>query len=433
MFRFAPSPTGDMHIGNLRIALFNFILSRQTNEKFIIRIEDTDKERNIEGKDREILEILNLFNIEYQDVFYQSKNIKFHRQLATRLLSEKKAFICFCTPEELEEEREKAKREKRAYKYSGRCEFLQDIDVLEGDKPFVIRIKRPDTLINFMDRIKGSVTFHAKEIDSFVIMREDNTPTYNFACAVDDMLHNISFIIRGEDHLSNTPKQELIRRYFKYEKEIAYAHVPIILNEEGKKMSKRDKASSVKWLLEEGFLPEAITNYLVLIGNNTPKKIFTLYEVIEWFDINKISKSPAKFDLNQLRDINREHIKRVDDLKLASLIGYSSEEIGKLAKIYLEEASTIKEIKRKIDKIFTPKRFEDEILNRDLEMLKLLTREAPHFEEFNDFKKYLMKSSGLKGRDFFQPLRFLFTGATKGPKLQDIYPYIKNYLKEIAK
>ncbi len=430
MFRFAPSPTGDMHIGNLRVALFNFIVSSQKNEKFIIRIEDTDKVRNIEGKDREILEILALFDIKYQNVSYQSANIKFHRQLATQLLSDGNAFICFCSDELLDEKREEAKKQKKAYKYDGTCEGLSDRAVMENEESsFTVRIKKPLEDLTFFDKIKGSVSFGAKEIDSFVILRKDKTPTYNYACAVDDMLSNIGFVIRGEDHLSNTPKQEHIRKLFKYDEKMEFAHLPIILNIEGKKMSKRDDASSVKWLLEQGFLPQAITNYLILHGNKTPKKIFSLDEALDWFDIEKISKNPAKFDINQLRDLNNAHINLMDSLKLSTLIGYSSADIGELAKLYTEEASTINELKPKIDKVFRAKVSDDE----NVAKLRSVMSDTPYFEEFNEFKKYLMVNSGLKGKNFFQPLRFLLTGANSGPKLQDVYPLIKNYLTEIIK
>ena len=353
MYRFAPSPTGDMHIGNLRVALFNFICAKKNNQKFIIRIEDTDTQRNIQGKDQEILEILNLFGIKYDEVYYQSNNLKFHYQMAMQLLMDQKAFSCFCSEDVLNQKKESAKKNSTAYMYDDACLNLSDSEVLENEKPFVIRIKRPTKDLSFTDIIKGDMKFSAKSIDSFVLLRANKTPTYNFACAVDDMLHDISIVIRGEDHLSNTPKQKLIRKYLKYNKEIIYAHLPIILNSQGKKMSKRDDASSVKWLLNEGFLPSAITNYLILIGNKTPTEVFTLDEAIEWFDLKNISKSPAKFDLDRLRHLNREHIKKSDPLELAKLIGYSSKDLGQLAKIYTEEASTINEIKSKIDKIFS--------------------------------------------------------------------------------
>ncbi|EHC7257293.1 glutamate--tRNA ligase, partial [Campylobacter jejuni] len=298
-----------MHIGNLRAAIFNYICARQKNMDFILRIEDTDKARNIAGKEEEIKEILNLFSISWQHYYIQSENLKFHRQMALKLVSEKKAFACFCTEEELEAKKELAKKQGKAYRYDGTCEKLADIDVLECEKPFVIRLKKPTHTMKFTDFIKGELSFEPENIDSFVIMRTDKTPTYNFACAVDDMLENVTCIIRGEDHVSNTPKQEHIRASLGYNKAMTYAHLPIILNEEGVKMSKREAHSSVKWLLESGILPSAIANYLVILGNKTPCEIFTLEEAIKWFDISKVSKAPARFDLKKLLQINREHIK----------------------------------------------------------------------------------------------------------------------------
>lgn len=431
MYRFAPSPTGDMHIGNLRVALFNYICAKQSNEKFIIRIEDTDKERNIEGKDKEILEILNLFNISYDELHYQSENLKFHRQLGSKLLMDGNAFSCFCTPDTLDKKRENAKQNKKAYRYDGTCKKLSDCEVIGNENPFVVRIKEPVGEVEFTDLIKGKMIFKPKDIDDFVILRVDKTPTYNFACAVDDMIHNIGVIIRGEDHLSNTPKQELIRKYLGYTQKVEYAHLPIILNDGGKKMSKRDDASSVKWLLGEGFLPNTIINYLILIGNKTPTELFTLEEAIKWFDVKKISKSPAKFDITKLRQLNREHIKILDPMELSKFLGYSSKDIGELAKIYLEEASTINEIKAKIDTIFSTKSCGE--FDQEFETLKNASKDLPYFKEFDEFKAYLGEKSGLKGKHFFKPLRVLLTGAKSGPNLSDIYPHIKNYLGEIIK
>jgi len=432
MLRFAPSPTGDMHIGNLKVAILNYIVSKQRGEKFIIRIEDTDKKRNIEGKDKEILEILNVFGIEYDKVVYQSQNLKFHQQFASYLLSQKKAFSCFCSEEILEKKRQEAKKNKIAYRYDGTCEKLSDEEVLNTQKPFVIRIKKPKEPITFKDKIKGEITFSPEDIDSFVILRVDKTPTYNFACAIDDMLADITFVIRGEDHLSNTPKQILIRKYLGYDKEIEYAHLPIILNKEGKKMSKRENASSVKWLLNEGFLPQAIANYLILLGNKTPKEIFTIKEAIEWFRIENLSKTSAKFDIDKLRFINREHIRMMDSLKLGEMLNRPSKDIGELAKLYTEEASTIKEIREKIDKIFSAKNPPLEFKENFDKIIKAI-RNAPYFEEFNDFKNYISKETSLKGKNLFKPLRVALTGEEHGPNLSEIYPHIKNYLLEIAK
>ena len=432
MLRFAPSPTGDMHIGNLRVALFNYIVSKQRGESLVVRIEDTDKERNIEGKDKEILDILGMFGIEYQELYYQSKNLKFHSMMALQLLHEKKAFNCFCRPETLEQKREEAKGAKKAYRYDEACTYLSAEETIDNPNPFVVRLKKPEKAIVIQDLIKGEISFSPDEIDSFIIMRQDKTPTYNFACAVDDMLSDISLVIRGEDHMSNTPKQVAIRDALGYKKKIEYAHLPIILNDEGKKMSKRDNASSVKWMFEEGYLPSAIANYLILIGNKTPKEIFTMDEAIEWFDIHSISKAPARFDMNKLKFINREHLKMLDAKELSRYVGFADSDIGKVAKIFLDEVNTLKELRAKIEPIFKEKAIPEEFTEAAQKMKEVI-KNAPHFEEFDELKSHIMSETGLKGKNFFKPLRLLLTGAEHGPELGDLYPYLKNYIKEIVK
>jgi glutamyl-tRNA synthetase len=425
-----------MHIGNLRIAIFNYILSKQLNRDLIIRIEDTDTKRNIEGKDKRILEILDLFGISYSRVVIQSENIKFHRQIAMKLLIEQKAFNCFCTSDDLEASKLKAKEQKRPYRYDGGCDRLEDNEVIDNERPFKVRLKKPEKPIKFKDNLKGEFEFAPFDIDSFVILREDKTPTYNFACGADDMLLDISYIIRGEDHLSNTPKQIHIRNQLNYDKEIQYLHLPMILNAEtGKKMSKRDDGSSVDWLLDEGFLPVAIANYLVLIGNKLPKdkdEIFDIDEAIEWFDVKNISKSPAKFDMTKLRFINNKHLAKLDDMRLSKLLGYADSDIGKLAKIYLEEASTLKELKSKVDLYFGSKDSLDGF-EEELETLKSYFKEADFIDDFNELKKAITAQTGLKGKKLFMPLRYILTGSSNGPNLSDVYPLIKNYLGEIVK
>ncbi len=433
MLRFAPSPTGNMHIGNLRVALFNHILSKQLNEDLIIRIEDTDKKRNIEGKDKEILELLSLFSIDHTQVLYQSENIKHHTMLAMQLLMKKKAFNCFCSDEALEKDKNEAMQKKQPYRYGGFCENLSDEVTLEVTAPFTVRIKKPEQNVKFYDGVKGDFNFTPFDIDSFIILRHNKTPVYNFACAVDDMLCDISTVIRGEDQLPNTPKQIHIRDSLGYERQINYIHLPLILDfNTGKKMSKRDKASSVKWLIDEGFLPVAIANYLVLLGNNPPVEIFTLEEAMEWFDINKVSKTAAKFDIQKLKFINREHIKIMNEMRLSKLIGYADEDIGKLAKIYLEECDTIKQIKQKIDTIFSQK---DSLENFEEEFIKLkeCLRNAPFIDDLDDLKIYITEKTSLEGKQLFTPLRFALTGATNGPKASEVYPLVKNYLGEIIK
>ena len=433
MLRFAPSPTGDMHIGNLRVAIFNYIVSKQLNEGLIIRIEDTDKERNIEGKDKEILEILNLFSIEYKSVFYQSENLKYHQKMALQLMTQKKAFACFCSDSKLEELKEESIKKGIAFRYDGFCETLSDETVLNTNAPFTVRLKKPDHNIKFTDLLKGDFEYAPFDVDSFIILRQDKTPTYNYACSVDDMLMDISMVIRGEDHVSNTPKQIHIRESLGYTKEIKYVHLPIILNAStGKKMSKRDDASSVKWLIDEGFLPSAIANYLVLMGNKTPTEIFTLEEAISWFKIENVSKSGAKFDIDKLRFINRKHIELLEDMRLSKILGFADNDIGKLAKLYLEEASTIKEIKVKLNNIFSQKSTL-EGFEQESQTIKEVLKNSPYFENYDDLKDYVVQKTELKGKNLFKPLRYILTGVENGPNLTDIYPFIKNYIGEITK
>ena len=433
MLRFAPSPTGDMHIGNLRVAIFNYIVSKQINEDLVIRIEDTDTERNIEGKDKEILEILNLFSIEYKNVVHQSDSLKYHQKIALQLMTQKKAFACFCSDEKLDELREESIKNGKPFRYDGFCETLSDELVLNTNAPFTVRIKKPEHNIKFTDLLKGDFDYAPFDVDSFIILRQDKTPTYNYACAVDDMIMDISIVIRGEDHVSNTPKQIHIRESLGYDKEIKYVHLPIILNAQtGKKMSKRDDASSVKWLIEEGFLPSAIANYLVLMGNKTPTEIFTLEEAIEWFKIENVSKSSAKFDIDKLKFINRKHIEMLDEMRLSKILGFADADLGKLGKLYLEEASTIKEIKEKIDLIFSAKTtcegFEDEFIK-----LQECLKNAPFLDDYEELKTYITEKTSLKGKNLFKPLRYILTGRDNGPNISDVYPFIKNYIGEIIK
>lgn len=432
MLRFAPSPTGDMHIGNLRVALFNYILSLQREEPLLVRIEDTDKERNIPGKEEEIFAILALFGIKYQEQQLQSNNLRFHRAMAIQLLHDKRAFNCFCTHEALEAKREAAKEGGTPYRYDGTCENLPAEEVIDNQAPFTIRLKKPSHPITVKDIIKGESTFSPDDIDSFIIMRADKYPTYNFACAVDDMLSDVSLIIRGEEHLSNTPKQIAIHEALGYTKNVEYAHLPLILGHDGKEMSKHDNTSSVKWLLEEGFLPEAITNYLILLGNKTPTEIFSLKNAITWFDLKALSKTPARFDIDKLKFINREHLKGLDPKELSRYVGFADEEIGRLAKVFLEEASTLKELRTKIGAVFAPKNVPEEY-KEGFEILRKLTIEAPHFDDYESYKTYLETHSGLKEKNLYKPLRILISGAEQGPEMHDIYQYVKNYLKEVVK
>ena len=422
MLRFATSPTKDLDISNLRVALLNHIVSKQMNQELLIRIDDTEKEKNIENKDKEILGILDLFNIDYSRVVLESENIKYHTGMAMKLLLDKKAFNCFCSDEALEKDKKKAKKDGTPYSYSGFCETISDETKFNCNAPFVVRMKQPEDTVTFKDTLKNECEFKPFEVDSTIILNHDKTPTYNFASAVDDMLYDISTIIQSEECLKDTPKQITIRKALGYDKEIQYVHIPNITTNE---------SISVQSLIDHGYLPAAIANYLVTTGYNTPTEIFTIEDACNWFDINKISNETINFDIEKLNLINKAHLKDVEDMRLSKIIGYADEDIGKLAKLYLEECNSTKEIKAKIDAIFGKKEnlkgFE-----KELQILNECLNNAPFINDFENLQTYITEQTGLKDNTLLTPLRFILTGTKKGPELSEIYPLIKNYIGEIV-
>ncbi len=389
MLRFAPSPINDMNIENLRIAIFNYIVSKQLNEDLIVRIEDINIEQNVEGKDKEILEILNLFSIEYKSVMHQSDSLKYHQKMALQLMTQKKAYACFCSDTKLDELKEEAIKNGKPFGYDGFCESLSDETVLNTNAPFTVRIKKPEHNIKFTDLLNGDFDYKPFDVDSFIILNQDKTPTYNYACAVDDMIMDISVVIRSQEHLSNTPKQIHIRE-------------------------------------------SSIANYLVLIGNQTPVEIFTLEEAISWFKIENISKNAITFDIDKLKYINKKHLETIDDMRLSKILGFADTDIGKLGKIFLEEVNTIKEIKERIAQIFAPKTslvgFEEEFLK-----LKECLIKAPFFNDYEELKNYISKQTDLKDNNLLKPLEYILTGTNDGVNISNIYPFIKNYLGEIIR
>jgi len=432
MLRFASKPTGDMHIADLRVALFNYILCVQTKDSLVIRIEDTDTDKNIEGKDKEIIGLLDLFGVKYQNVVYQSDNVKYHRSMALSLLHEKIAFNCFCRPAVLEAKEKKAKNDSQPYKYDDACLSLSPEETIDNETPFTVRLRKPNVDVEFTDLIKGKMSYSPTDIDSFLILSAKKKPTEDFACAIDDMLADISMVIRSEEYLENTPKQIVTRAALNYTKEIKYAHIPLILNASGEKMNKEDEGNEVKWLLEEGFLPASIINYLISLGNNTPQEIFTLDEALLWFDLSSLTSSPSTFDMKALGEINKKHLNALDDIELSRYVGFADGDIGKLAKLYLQEVSTTKALKVKIGGIFNDKNIPSEF--EDLaSVLKPVIKEAPFFNKYDDFKSYLLKETPIDENALTVPLQLLLTGQKKGPKIEDMYPFIKNYLPEIVK
>ena len=427
MLRFAPSLADDLTVTDLRIAAISWVVARQQERGWILRFQETDPSRNTEGKDTEIKQILEKFSLPWDHLLYQSESLHRHQQLAVSLLEQDKAFVCTCTPKTIEAEREAAERAGKPYRYSGRCEqrSVEDLQrIREENIPYVIRIKLPDEPITFEDTIQGEITTPPEEIDRFIVLRSDGTPTPDFACAVDDMLSSISTVILDEEDRAGTPRQIHIRQQLGYDQPLAYAHLPGIRTPEG--------SPTVKALLEEGFLPDAILNYLLLPDTQPPTEIFTLPEAVEQFDLRKLSSSPIPFDRETLRFLNREHIRRMDDKAASALYGFADADIGRLVKLYLEEASTLSELDARIQPILAPKPCKGE-WEEPMRRIAAEIATMPVFKTFDAFQTYIREKTGLQSEDLLHALRRLLTGAEHGPDLEKIYPLIQSYLLEVAR
>jgi len=311
--RFAPSPTGDLHIGGARTALFNWLFSKSLGGEFLLRVEDTDQQRSTEEAVETILKGLSWLGLESaEEPVFQSKRLEVYSQAALRLLKEGKAYPCFCTPEEIDEMREaaRAKGEKPVYNGKWRSGKGDSLPTDSDGKPFVIRLKSPlegETVFN--DQVVGEVTTPNSELDDFIIFRSDGTPTYNFTVVVDDVSMNISHVIRGMDHISNTPKQVLVYQALEANLPV-FAHVPMILGTDKKKLSKRHGATSVFEYKKEGYLREAFVNYLARLGwSYGDQEIFKQEELEKLFSMEKVGKSDSVFDFDKLKWVNSEHIK----------------------------------------------------------------------------------------------------------------------------
>jgi glutamyl-tRNA synthetase len=322
--RIAPSPTGFAHLGTASTALYNVLFARQSGGIFALRIDDTDLERNRPEYEQLIYESLGWLGLNWDEgpdkggpyaPYRQSERVDLYRQHAAKLLAEGKAYKCFCTPEELEAERRQAQLEKRPYKYSRRCL----IDPPKDRTEFAVRFKVPGGEVKFKDMIRGEMVFDADLIGDFILMKSDGFPTYQFASPVDDAAMKISHVIRGEEHLSNTPYQLMIVDALAYERPVAYAHMPLILAKDGAKLSKRKHPESNLMLYrEQGYLPEALINYLALLGWNpgTPQEIFTFDELVKVFSFDRVQHAGARFDWEKLNWINGEWIRAMEDAEL---------------------------------------------------------------------------------------------------------------------
>jgi len=435
--RFAPSPTGYLHIGGLRTALFNYLWARKNNGKFRLRIEDTDLERNKEEATKAILEAFEWVGMNWDDeVVYQSERFDKYKNYVNELLEKGLAYKCYLTSEELEEYRDAIQAGKEApFDIRKYRDFKEELD-----KNYVIRFKAPmsgEVVLN--DGVKGKVTHQIQPSDDFVIARSSGVPTYNFVVVIDDYEMKMSEIIRGDDHLNNTFKQILIYQAFGWDIPKFY-HVPMIHNDKGQKLSKRDGAANVMEYKKEGFLPEALLNFLVRLGwSNGDQEIFTMKEMIELFNPKNINSAPSRYNYEKLCWLNQHHIKNSSNERIAKLLkedfNIDIQNHDKL-EILLDEvkdrAQTLKEMAAVIDNILTPpseynekavKKFIKENTKENLsKFIEFIKDKELHLP--TDWHDILMEEfipqNGLKPKDIMPPLRICMNGDTKGIDLSSL-------------
>ena len=369
--RFAPSPTGYLHIGGARTALFNYAYAKHNGGKFVLRIEDTDFERSEKIFEEDIIESLKWMSIiSDEEILHQSERLNIYNSYVEKLLKEGKAYYCFCSKELLEEDRNKLITENKKPMYIGRCrEFKPDAEMLKT--PHVIRFKvdrEAGSATFFKDLIRNQViSIENKEIDDFVIVREDGIPTYNFAVVIDDAMSGITHVLRGDDHVSNTPKQIMLYNALGF-KVPEFAHVSMILGSDGKRLSKRHGATSVIQYKKEGFLPEALVNYLIRLGwSHGNDEILSMDEIIKFFDLKNISKSAAIFNTEKLLWLNSHYIKSKDPFTLIKLINDILEDSQAKLNEDVKTASLVDSLKTRSKTLVELRQKLDFFLNKTLE------------------------------------------------------------------
>lgn len=473
--RFAPSPTGPLHIGGARSALFNYLWARNNKGTFIVRSEDTDLERSSRESEHNILEALRWLNIQWDEgievggelgPYRQTDRLALYREYTKKLLDGGHAYYCYCSEEELDRERQALIAKGETPRYLGKCRYLtaQQRAVLEteGRKP-VVRFRVPEAqAIHINDQVRGDVVFDSDGIGDYVLVKSDGIPTYNFAVVVDDVTMKITHVIRGEEHLSNTPRQVLIYQALGLPVP-EFAHVSLILNTEGGKMSKRDGDTAVLDYQKKGYLPEAIVNFIAMLGwaPSGEEEFYTLDELAEVFSLDRVSKSPAVFDLQKLNYINAHYIKAAAPERLAELALPYVGEMGILPRGGRSDKQQqwfigfIEAIQEKISHMAEVKDFVHyfygavplEPVGEALEVLRgeqvpgvlrLFGEKIQEVELLSGatvkvLLKQMTKELKLGGKLVYMPVRVALTGQMHGPELYDVIPLLgrKNVLKRL--
>lgn len=459
--RFAPSPTGSLHIGGARTALFNLLFARHNNGIFVLRIEDTDTERSTEESTAQIIRSLKWLGLDWDEgpekggdfgPYFQSQRLELYKKEVDRLLAEGKAYYCYCSPEELAQRREAALKAGRPPKYDGCCRNLTPEQIekfkAEGRKP-TIRLKMPqEGQTEVDDLIRGRVVFENSTLDDFIIVKSNGIPTYNFACVIDDNAMKITHIIRAEEHLSNTPKQ--IQVYLALGYDIPkFAHVPMILAPDRSKLSKRHGATSVEEFKDQGYLAKSIINYLTLLGWSPEgtEEIFEMDKAIKEFTLERVNKTAAIYDVKKLTWINGHYMRELDAefvteqtipfmIKKGIITQQESEEkfdyIKKIIEISRDRAKTLDELADGVAFFFKDvTEYQEKGVKKHFtkeNAVKLLTLGADALEKLDDFThekteetfRSITGEMGLKAAEIIHPTRLAITGRTIGPGLFDI-------------
>jgi len=444
--RFAPSPTGFLHVGGARTAIFNWLYARKHNGTFLIRIEDTDIERSDPEMIEHILESLEWLRMKSDEpVIYQSENRDKHQQAVQLLLESGQAYRCFCTPGELEEKKASAS-DDQAYHYDKTCRNLPEeiiAENLQQKKPYAVRFKTPEGWINFKDRVYKKISVNTEEIDDFIIQRRDGTPVYQLAVVVDDASMGITHVIRGEDHLSNTPKQILLYKALGYNVP-KFAHLPLIFGKDGARLSKRHGATSVEEYRNKGYLNTALFNYLTLLGwsPKSNQEIFMPEELVPQFDLLRVSKSSAVFDEQKLYWVSDEHLKKwsaedlqplaAEELRNADFIDFDENQSPYLLQVLELLKSRLKVMSElvKFGRYFweDPVEYDEEAVERfwpDRQVNAIMEKWVERLELIQDFNsevieeelRTLADQEGIKAAQLIHPTRIAVTGMGVSPDL----------------
>jgi len=440
ILRFAPSPTGHLHIGGARTALFNWLYARNQGGKFILRIEDTDQVRSTKESIDAILESMTWLGLNWDEgPIFQTDRLSLYREHVARLLQEGKAYPCYCSPEELDEKRQKALQEKRKPKYDGHCRNLKS--AIPGRTP-AIRFKvLPHGVTILRDRIKGTIEFENAELDDLIIQRSDGWPTYNFSAVVDDAAMSITHVIRGDDHVNNTPRQILLYEALGYPLP-HFAHVPMILGADKTRLSKRHGATSVMAYQEMGYLPQALVNYLVRLGwSYGDQEVFSQQELVEKFSLENVGKSAAVFNTEKLLWLNGLYLRQEKPEMLAERLLPFLEPRGlkprsmvwltEVVKTLQERSKTLGEMADQARFYFrddwevdekAAKKYLTENIKEPLQMLiaRLESRSEPDESGLEEIFKEIVTQKGVKLGAIAQPVRIALTGRAVSPGIYEI-------------